>query len=301
MKEAIENFLQYLLSEKHYSIHTVLAYKTDLTQFFDFLVKERGKASSSLLKEATKEEIRLFLGELVRHGISKRSAGRKLASLRAFFKYLIKTGEMEANPTLALVSPKKAKTLPNFLREEEIQKALQSITQDSVSGVRDRTVLELLYGTGMRLSELVSLNLDNLDLVAGTVRVHGKGGKERLIPIGKNTGAVVKDYLFRRKELHPVMGNQAFFLNRKGDRISSRGVQLLVHKWLNKASEKKKLSPHVLRHTFATHLLDRGADIKAVKELLGHASLSTTQVYTHVTMDRLKKVYRQAHPRAESI
>ena len=297
MRKAIENFLQYLLSEKHYSFYTIRAYKTDLEQFTEFLIQKR--KNYPFPEEITREDIRLFLGDMIRHGISKRSVARKLASIRAFFGYQLRTGKVMLNPTVGIVSPKLAKVLPQFLREEEIRNALEAIVQDSAAGVRDRAILELFYGTGMRLSELVGLNIYDIDLASGTVRVYGKGRKERILPVGEKAGEAVKNYLLRRREFHPKNGNPALFLNSSGNRMSTRGVQLLVHKWLSRVSERKKLSPHVLRHTFATHLLNHGADLEAVKELLGHASLSTTQVYTHLTMDRLKKIYRQAHPRAE--
>ncbi len=300
MREAIQAFLRYLEKEKRYSAHTVQAYGTDLEQFIDFLVEERGKRDSPRIGEVTREEIRLFLGGLVRRGMSKRSVARKLASLRAFFGYLTRTGGIRSNPAATLVSPKLEKPLPAFLREEEILEALEGIVGDSARGVRDRAILELFYGTGMRLSELVGLNIGDIHLTTGTVRVYGKGGKERVLPVGRKAGNALRTYLLHRGEFRPEQKNQALFLNRYGNRISARGVQLLVHRWLRRVSEKKRLSPHVLRHTFATHLLDRGADLEAVKELLGHASLSTTQVYTHLTMDHLRKVYRQAHPRAES-
>lgn len=300
MRRPTEDFIKYLLSEKHYSIHTTQAYRTDLKQFVEFLTQKRGKSDQHPVEEATKEEIRSFLGGLVRHGMSKRSVARKLASLRAFFGYLTRMGVVKTNPTVTLVSPKIGKNLPRFLQEEEILKGLDSISQDSASGIRDRAILELFYGTGMRLSELVGLNLGDLNLTTGTVRVYGKGGKERVLPLGKKVGKAVEDYFSRRGEFCPKDGNRALFLNRWGERISPRGVQLLVRRWLRRVSEKEKLSPHVLRHTFATHLLDRGADLEAVKELLGHSSLSTTQVYTHLTMDHLKKVYHQAHPRAKT-
>jgi integrase/recombinase XerC len=176
---------------------------------------------------------------------------------------------------------------------------LRSVTTDSVQGLRDRAILELFYGTGIRLSELIHMNTSDLDFHAGTVKVLGKGGKERIIPVGKNIRQSILAYFQNRNEYYPKTGNLALFLNRFGERISARGVQLLVQRCLKKVSDKKKLSPHVLRHTFATHLLDHGADLEAVKELLGHVNLSTTQIYTHLTMDRLRQIYQQAHPRAE--
>ena len=303
MREALNAFLKYLSSEKRYSPHTVQAYRSDLDQFQEFLVETQNKPDPVCIEDITKEDIRLFLSGLIRYGMSKKSVARKLASLRAFFNFLMKSNLLKVNPTITLLSPKTEKHLPEFLREEEIISALEGIVENgnSIAQIRDRAILELFYGTGMRLSELVSLDLNDIELTAGTVRVMGKGEKERVLPIGINAAKSMKHYLTVRSEFHPYQGNGALFLNRMGKRISSRGVQIIVKKWLTRVSEKNKLSPHVLRHTFATHLLDRGADLKAVKELLGHASLSTTQVYTHLTMDRLKNVYRRAHPRAESV
>jgi len=302
MREGVDAFLQYLTSEKRYSPHTLQAYGSDLEQFREFLLEVRNKPEPLSIQDITKEDIRLFIGGLIRHGMSKKSVARKLASLRAFFYFLNKSERVNGNPALTLVSPKTEKVLPEFLREEEIIGALKSIVQDdnSIQQIRDKAILELFYGTGMRLSELVGLNLEAMDLGAGIVRVLGKGGKERILPIGKTTTKSLKGYLTRRSEFHPTQGNRAIFLNQRGNRLSPRGVQLIVKKALMRVSEKNKLSPHILRHTFATHLLDRGADLEAVRELLGHTSLSTTQIYTHLTMDRLKNVYRRAHPRAEA-
>jgi tyrosine recombinase XerC len=299
LKEALDVFVKYLKSERRYSSNTVQAYRADLEQLFEFLSDSVHEERPVLLEEVGRDDLRWYLSSLVRHGLSKRTAARKLASIRAFFRHLVRMEIVKTNPASSLVSPRTDKTLPEFLQEDEIRDALESIDRKPVTGVRDRAVVELFYGTGMRLSELVGLNLRDVDFMAGTVRVLGKGNKERIIPLGKNTGKVIKGYLARRHEFCPEAVEQALFLNRWGQRISTKGVQNLVRKCLSRVSEKKKLSPHLLRHTFATHLLDRGADLQAVKELLGHESLSTTQIYTHLTMDRLKKVYKQAHPRAE--
>lgn len=299
VRREIEEYLRYLSQEKRYSAHTVRAYGTDLGQFVEHLVQEK-EGDDPPAEAVTKEAIRSFLGGLVRHGMAKRSVARKLVALRSFFGYLTKMGILKTNPTVGFASPKVEKYLPEFLREEEMFDALDGVVQDSLSGIRDRAILELFYGTGMRLSELVGLDVEDVDVDAGTVRVYGKGGKERVLPVGRGLGKTLRAYLSRRMAFQPEDGSRALFLNRFGRRISTRGVQILVGRWLKRVSEKEKLSPHVLRHTFATHLLDRGADLEAVKELLGHASLSTTQIYTHMTMDRLKSVYRQAHPRAES-
>jgi integrase/recombinase XerC len=210
----------------------------------------------------------------------------------------VKTRVIGVNPAISLRAPKIEAHLPAFVSEKEIADALETI-EASQTGLRDRTILELFYGTGMRLSELASMNISSIDFSGSTVRVMGKGRKERLIPVGKNVMRVIRGYLSVRPEFKPKDGD-ALFLNLKGDRISKRSIQNIVNKRLRQVSEKKKLSPHILRHSFATHLLDHGADLRAVKELLGHASMSTTQIYTHVSVDRLKKVYKQAHPRAES-
>ncbi|MFC1570057.1 tyrosine-type recombinase/integrase, partial [bacterium] len=217
-----------------------------------------------------------------------------------FFKYCTQSGWIERDPSMALVFPKLDKPLPIFLNENEVLTALNIIKTETRGGARDRAILELFYGTGMRLSELVQMNLKDLDLLAGTVRVLGKGSKDRVLPIGQHCVRYMKQYLLKREAFKPKSGEVAIFLNPSGKRLSARGVQYIVKRWLEGVSEKTKLSPHVLRHTFATHLLDRGADLRAVKDLLGHESLSTTQIYTHLTVDRLRKIYKQAFPRAES-
>lgn len=300
MNPEIEDFIQYLQLEKRYSPHTVQAYQRDLKQFVSFLARKADDVPGPDLKTAEREDIRKFLAGLMRHGMEKRTVARKLASLRSFFNYMIRTGTVKTNPTVNLVSPKLDKRLPEFFREDQIWEVLESIPQTRATEIRDKAIMELFYGTGIRLSEMAGLNLSDVDTNAATMRVYGKGGKERVLPIGKKSLLSLKRYLSVRSELHPRDDNRALFLNRSGTRISPRGIQLRVRKWLEIVSEQKKLSPHVIRHTFATHLLDRGADLEAVKELLGHASLSTTQIYTHLTLDRLNRVYRRAHPRAQA-
>ncbi len=299
MRSELELFLQYLSKEKRYSQHTVKAYGSDLEQFLEFVVQINRNHVVPRAADVSENDIRNFIGSVIQHGMTKRSAARKLASIKAFFAYLNKVGQLGHDPTIMLVSPKIEKKLPQFLSEGEMGLALASIRPDSNLGVRDKAVLELFYGTGMRLSELVGLDLVDVQLEEMTTRVFGKGRKIRILPIGKSALGAMKQYLARRNLFHPVSGERAVFLNQSGRRISVRGIQLIVKRWLEIASEKKNLSPHVLRHTFATHLLDRGADMESVKELLGHASLSTTQMYTHLTTDHLLQVYKQAHPRSD--
>jgi integrase/recombinase XerC len=296
----IASFADYLLKQKGYSAHTVAAYRTDLEQFSEYLGAMSVLGPIYGPEQVTKNQVRFFLSELIRHGMSKSSVSRKLASLRSFFGFLEKQGFIQNNPTITIAAPKLEKRLPQYLHESEIDQSIHLIDSKSATGIRNRAILELFYGTGMRLSELVNLDLQDLDLRGGTVRVQGKGGKQRILPIGQMVFKTLRAYMVNRNHFSPAIENKALFLNFRGERISSRGVQELVRKTLSEGSEKRRLSPHMLRHSFATHLLDHGADLLAVKELLGHASLSTTQVYTHLTRDRLKQIYKQAHPRSEA-
>jgi integrase/recombinase XerC len=292
-QEAIDSFTRYLASERRFSSHTVQAYRTDLEQFAEAVAESVSPA------EVSRATIEDYLSGMIRHGFSKKSVGRKLAAIRSFYNYQVKTGALSANPARILVAPKAEKNLPEFFLEKEIREAIEAIDAGSVQGIRDRAILELFYGTGMRLSELAALDLTDLDLNSCALRVMGKGQKERALPIGLHLGKVLEEYLMRRNELGKGIREPAIFLNPRGKRLTTRGIQMIVQRVIAVVSEKQKISPHMLRHSFATHLLDRGADLRAVKELLGHASLSTTQVYTHLTMGRLKSVYRQAFPRVE--
>jgi len=300
MYQEINNFLQYLSSHKQYSHHTVEAYKRDVLQFFEFFNLNESSGQKKV-NHLTKQDIRDFISSLIRYGMSKKSAQRKIAALKSYFSYLNKEKVIQKNPVSGIPLPKQEKVLPQFLQEHEISEILKKINTDTPSGIRDRAIIELFYSTGIRLSELSGLNIHDIDFHAGTVRVLGKGAKQRIVPIGKVASCAVRAYLSKKEELFKVRDDKAVFLNRFGKRLSNRGIQLRVNKWLTMVSEKKGLSPHILRHSFATHLLDRGADLQAVKELLGHSSLSTTQMYTHLSTSRLKKIYKQAHPRAEKI
>ncbi|MBI1807599.1 MAG: tyrosine recombinase [Ignavibacteria bacterium] len=301
MKEYIRTYLDYIGKERNYSRHTCGAYEDDLGQFYDFLLRHFSGSGFSI-SSIDQLTIRLFLGDLLEHGKSKKSVARKLAAVRSFFKYLVKQKIVAYNPGINVVTPRLPKRLPTFLDEPSIATMMKLPDCSTVMGVRDRAILELLYGTGIRLSELIQLDLGDIDLKNDTVKVFGKGRKHRIVPLGRKAKAAMIDYFGQRETLFSTRtrteDRTAVFLSARGQRIYPKGVHLIVSRYIGSVSELERKSPHVLRHTFATHLLNRGADLRAVKELLGHESLSTTQIYTHVTVDRLKRIYTQAHPKA---
>ncbi len=288
-------------SERNLSPNTVAAYNDDLSQFNEFLVKHFS-ASSVDIAEVDQVTIRLFLGELLEQGKSKRSVARKLAAVRSFMKYLVKHRVVKYNPGINIVTPKLPKKLPVFLDESSVDRMMTLPDCSTVRGQRDRAILELLYGTGIRLNELIQLDITDIDFNNDTVKVFGKGRKHRVVPLGRKAKEAIRGYLTVREREQPgaVLNENgpAAFLSTRGKRMYPKGVYLVVNKYIGAVSELEKKSPHVLRHTFATHMLNRGADLRAVKELLGHESLSTTQLYTHVTVSRLKRIYDQAHPKA---
>ena len=282
----IEKYTRYLEIEKNASEHTILNYKNDLEEFKKFLGEVKIESVSYLT-------LRKFLSTLKERNLKSRSISRKLSSLRSFFKFLNREGFLKSDPTSAISSPKLEKHLPIFLTEDEITRLVESPDTKELSGLRDRAILETFYSTGMRVSELTGLNLENIDFFGGVTKVRGKGKKERLTPIGDRALRAIREYLDRRVNTQP-----AVFLNKNGRRLTGRGVRLILDKYVRILALRENISPHSLRHSFATHLLNRGADLRSVQELLGHANLSTTQIYTHLTTDRLKSVYDKAHPRA---
>jgi len=298
----IKKFLDYLGKEKNYSRNTVNSYEDDLLQFNSFLARHFGDSSFSL-SAIDQVTIRLFLGELLEEKKSKRSIARKLASIRSFMKYLVKKGRIRRNPGLYVATPKLPRKLPVFLDEAAVGKMMELPDSTTPLGLRDRAVLEVLYGTGIRMGELIKLKPEHVDIVKNVVKVDGKGNKQRIVPLGKEARAALENYLGARRVLlkneHSNMDEGYIFLSNRGKPLYPRGVYNIVTGYIGKIAEIEKKSPHVLRHTFATHMLNRGADLCAVKELLGHESLSTTQLYTHVTVERLKKIYDQAHPKAD--
>ena len=288
MDRYIEKFIRYLQIEKNYSRHTILNYKLDLEHFKNFL----GELS---LEKVDYLILRKYLAALKEKNLKSRSVSRRLSALRTFFKFLIREGLLKNNPVASLSSPKQDKPLPLFLTEEEVTKLIEAAQPKDERGLRDRAVMETLYSTGIRVSELVGLNIEDIDFIGGVAKVMGKGKKERIVPIGDIALSTIRAYLERRKKHQEA---QALFLNKSGRRITDRGVRNIIDKYIRMAGIKQGVSPHTLRHSFATHLLDRGADLRSVQELLGHVNLSTTQIYTHLTTEKLKKVYDKAHPRA---
>ncbi len=289
-REVVNFFLQHLQVERRLSPLTLRSYEIDLLQFLDFLAPE-----NLLVNQIKSQTIRAWLVALSNQGIQNRSINRKLATLRTFYKYLQRSGDVTDNPMQTIRMVKTSKTLPTYLRESEMEQvfAQQEIPKNTFEEVRDQLVLMLLYGTGMRLAELIQLTHQQVNLSAKTLRVIGKRNKERIIPMPMILVDLVKQY----QALNPFQ-SQYLLLTDKGEPCYPMFVQRLVKKYLGEVSTLEKLSPHVLRHSYATHLLNRGADLNAIKELLGHANLAATQVYTHNSMEKLKEIYKQAHPKA---
>lgn len=305
MEEAISKYLRYLKVERNASPHTIISYENDLSQFLSFCESYYELDSEAVeLDGIDRLTIRLWLGELSDQGLAKSSIARKVAALRSFFKYCFKRGLVEQNPAHLLIVPKKDRPLPQTATPEDMNRMMDLVDTEHPRGMQSRAILELFYGTGIRLSELVGLSMDHLNLELRQIKVTGKGAKERIVPLGDRALEALKNHLDHRKELFGSRtdddARKALFLATGGQRIYPRAVQRLVRDYLERASEITQKSPHVLRHSFATHLLDRGADIRVIKELLGHANLAATQVYTHTSVERLKNVYDLAHPRSKS-
>ena len=297
MKDHIEQFIAYLKVERNYSKHTVSSYDFDLSDFMKFLTNENGVLPS--IEDVDHLTIRSYLANLQERQLSRSTVVRRLSSLRSFYKYLCRRGYLETDPTSALSSPKIQRKLPDFLEISEIDLLLSAPDTNDILGLRDQAILELLYSTGMRVSELLSLDLSDVDHGNAIVKVRGKGKKERIIPIGRPAMSSLNNYLEKRNELASNKSFQAIFLSERGNRIpDSKSIGRRITKYAQAVGIKKKITPHTFRHTFATHLLNAGADLRSVQELLGHTNLVTTQIYTHVTADRLKKVYEKTHPRA---
>jgi integrase/recombinase XerC len=295
-----DKYIDYLTFEKRYSTHTILAYRTDLDDYSSFLLSQYDIID---LLKSDQIIIRSWLISLLERKNSTRSVNRKISTLKSFFRFCEKMGLITTNPMLKVVAPKNSKQLPVFLTHLNIETLFQSVDFGSgYKGSRDKLIITLFYATGIRREELVNIKVNDLDLNVGSIKVLGKRNKERIVPIGTIVISEIKDYLLIRNELislvSPANNCNTLFVTSKGLPVNPKSIYTIVHKYLTLISSNNKLSPHILRHTFATHMLDDGADINAIKEILGHSSLAATQVYTHNTIEKLKTIYKQAHPRA---
>ena len=288
-------FLKYLQFEKRFSVNTIKSYEVDLTQFTDFVMESSG-AQIHLVDDKI---IRAWIVRLMEKNLSALSVNRKISTLKSFYKFLLREGYVKVNPMDKISSPKASKKLPLFIEEKQINKLIDDFSfGDDFSGVRNKTIIEMFYNTGMRLAELISLKNTSVDLYNNTVKVLGKRNKERIIPFNSTFVNSLKEYIQLRDKEFNNLTHDYFFVTDKGNKLYEKFVYRIVNKYLTLVTTIEKKSPHILRHTFATHLLNRGADLNAIKELLGHANLSATQVYTHNTFKKLKTIYKQAHPRA---
>lgn len=288
-REQIEFFKKYLNAERNFSIHTLRAYTKDIFDFGFFLHKKQLKFSN-----VSKYDVREFFEKLNKKNLSKATLIRKFIAIRSFYKFLIINDIIKKNPTENISGPRKNKTIPSFLTESEMQTLLNLPNMK----LRDRAMLELLYSCGLRIGELVNLNLKDIDFLSNIVTVLGKGNKERIVPVGNQCLNIIKEYINERRTFNfPYDRKSPVFLSKHLKKLDQRTARRILHKLFIKAGFKKKVSPHTLRHTFATHILDRGCDLRSVQKMLGHKNLSTTQIYTHVTIESLRKIYKNAHPR----
>jgi integrase/recombinase XerC len=298
MEQALTDFLRHLGLEKNSSAHTVKSYREDLTQAIGFLHEKLG-SSTAPVSRVTTRHARAYVAWLSEQGYAKPTIARRLASLRSWFRFLCRQGVLSVNPCDGVRGPRQEKKLPHFLTAEQVNRLLLAPAGDDPLVLRDRAILETLYSAGLRVAELVGANIDDLDLDDGLVTIRGKGKRERLAMLGAPSVSAIRQWLAVRGGLAPAVARQpAVFLNRRGGRLTTRSVGRMLERYLALAGLDPRTSPHTLRHSFATHLLDAGADIRGVQELLGHKSLTTTQVYTHVSTQRLQDSYQKAHPRA---
>ena len=297
VKNEISEFLEYLTYERNVSINTVEAYRDDLESFVRFLSNDYFTMDRGLIELGRVDHltVRAYLAHLARRKLARTSIARHLSAMRSFYKYLMREGLVEANPARGVATPKREKYLPTVMQPSDVAHLLEQPDVSTNLGVRDRAWMELLYASGLRISELVGIDIDDVELRARLVKVRGKGSKERIVPFGSKAEAALREYLAVREAQDE---EEAFFVNYRGARITTRSVRRLFDHYLRAASLRAGISPHTMRHSFATHLLNAGADLRGIQELLGHASLSTTQKYTHLNDWQLIAVYKKAHPRA---
>ena len=292
----IHTYLTYLSKEREYSEHTVYAYKTDMNRFSNFI-----KSKSTTILKAKKEHIREFIADAFEQGFHPKTVSRRIAALKSFYDYCVEIKEIKSNPAIFVESPKLPYTLPDYLDLSKLSDILSMPQKETLIGSRDSAMMELFYSTGMRLSELVNLNVNHLDFFNQIVKVTGKGKKERLIPFGKRAKDSIENYLkMRNIEGNFQLVRDPLFISNRNKRVSQRTVQRRVRMYLAPLAGSGSSGPHTLRHAFATHLLEGGADIRSVKELLGHDSLSSTQIYTHIQPEKMKEIYKQAHPHGKN-
>jgi integrase/recombinase XerC len=292
----IRSFIEYLQFEKRYSQNTIIAYQTDLEQFFSFLISQY---DGPAVADITAGFVKSWLAEMREEEMTPKSLNRKISSLKSLFKYLLKSGEVKQSPLTTIISPKSGKRLPSFVAQNDMETLKQYVEfPDTWKGQTDKLLLAVFYATGIRLSELINLKESHVDVANNQIKVLGKGNKERIIPVSKELINSLRTYLLNKKELRVENGVYNFFVNEKGKPLYPKYVYNVVKANLSLVTTLQKKSPHVLRHTFATHLTNNGADLNAVKELLGHSSLAATQIYTHNTIDKLKDIYKKAHPKA---
>lgn len=307
MRRLIDRYLEHLLEERNLSEHTVRAYRQDLEQFLAFLARDflAKKPDAVRPDEVDALAVRSFLASMSRRKVGARSQARTLSAIRSVFRFACREGRLDKNPASAVRTPKQPRTLPRHLRPGEVETLLESIAGDEPLVRRDRAVLEVLYAAGLRVGELVALDWNDIDLHARVLRVFGKGGKERMVPFGRHAAEALNQWQRSWEDLRSTTRRRSreriadpVFLNYRGERLSARSIRRLIDQRVEQAAIAGGIHPHTLRHTFATHLLEGGADLRAIQELLGHSSLSTTQNYTHLEVERLQNVYRNAHPRA---
>ncbi len=295
-QEHISSFLDYLKYQKRYSRHTIISYQTDLISFFDFMETDFATAD---LREIKSTFVRTWLAKLKEDGLESKSINRKISSLKSFYKFQLKQGQIQTSPMDTIVSPKVKKRLPQFVSEKDISTLFKDVEfSDDWEGITNRLILSLFYNTGMRQSELINLKESQIDKSNGAIKVLGKGSKERIIPLSNELMNEMVDYIKQKRKLLEHFDPAVFFVNKNGKKLYPKYVYRLVKSSLSLVTTIDKKSPHVLRHTFATHLMNEGADLNAVKELLGHASLAATQIYTHNSIEKLKDIYKKAHPKA---
>ena len=296
--DAIQPFIEYLKFEKRYSPHTLLAYKDDLEEFTTFLAAQFG-IKNPVLQEISASMVRTWLAQLKEEKKSAKTINRKISSLKSFFKYHLRRGNLEKTPMSSVTAPKVSKRLPQYVEQQDMNTLFTKVEfPDTWKGHTDKLLLAIFYNTGMRLSELVNLKESQVNKAGNTLKILGKGNKERVVPVSPELITAIQHYIDQKRTSLEAADGNYLLVNEKGKKLNPKSVYLSVKEWLNTVTTIDKKSPHILRHTFATHLMNNGADLNAVKELLGHASLAATQIYTHNTIDKLKEIYKNAHPKA---